>query len=143
MTIEEMEDFNLIVWALERKYRPLEEIPAYRALFSGRRQQIKECPQDFAENLRLLAKKAFPQESAQTRESRVVDKFIEGLQDKDSKKHVVFQHPTSMTMAVSIALEWEAFEEAQKVSGVCKQKDRDRALVVQQTVNDNQTKYMA
>ena len=130
MTPDQMENLPYLIAALERRYRPREKVPAYRALFNGRRQQAKEGAQEFAEELRLLALKAFPNESQNSKESRLVDKFLEGLQDSDMKKHVMFQHPDSIEAAVSIAVEWEAFEEVQQVNGVKKPKDRERAYAL-------------
>ena len=89
MTSSQMEDLPRLVAALERRYMPREKVPAYRALFNGRRQQLKESVQDYAEELRLLAMRAFPVESVESREMRLVDKFVEGLQDSDLKKHVL------------------------------------------------------
>lgn len=130
MSVEHMEDLPKLVAALERRYRPREKVPAYRALFNGRRQRPKESAQEFAEELRLLALKAFPTESAEGRETRLIDKFLEGLQDNDMRKHVVFQHPESIEGAVSIATELEAYDEAQRVNGVKKPKDCERSFAL-------------
>lgn len=128
MSAEQMSCLPSVVSALERRYKPKEKIPAYRALFNGKRQGPKESSQEYGDDLRLLALKAFPTDSTETREARLIDRFIDGLQNPDLRKHVMFAHPLSLESATSLTLEWEAFEEAQNVSGYKKPKDRAFAL---------------
>jgi hypothetical protein len=126
MTPESMAHLPTLVKILERRYTPKEKVPAFRAQFYGRRQKLKENSQEFAEELRTLTLRAFPEENSESRESRMVDKFVDGLQDPDLKKHVMFGHPTSMVAAISLALEWEAVEEVQALNGAQKPKDQGR-----------------
>lgn len=137
MTTDQMENLPRLVAAVEKRYCPREKIPAHRAIFNGRRQKVKESAQEFAEELRMLVLKAFPQDTVDSRESRLVDKFVDGLLDAELKKHVALLHPENLEIAASIAVEWEAFDEAQWVNGVRKPKDKERACVVATSESDS------
>ena len=47
------------------------------------------------------------------RESLIVEQYISGLGSAEIKRHVQFAHPTTLDHAISLAVEFEAFEGAQ------------------------------
>ncbi|CAC5358814.1 unnamed protein product [Mytilus coruscus] len=47
------------------------------------------------------------------RESLIVEQYISGLGSAELKRHVQFAHPTTLDRAISLAVEFEAFEGAQ------------------------------
>ena len=67
----------------------------------------------FGHELRRLAAKAYPQGGLD--EKILVSLFIQGLPEKELKKHVYLQHPTTLTAAVNLAVNYEAFESTDKV----------------------------
>jgi hypothetical protein len=44
------------------------------------------------------------------RESLIVEQYITGLGNQEVKKHVQFAHPNTLDRAISLAVEFEAFE---------------------------------
>jgi hypothetical protein len=135
MDPEQMEHLPTLVSTLEKRYLPQEKVPAYRAQFNSRRQQVKESAQEYADALRLLAIKAFPNESQEGRDSRLIDRYIDGLLDMDLRKHVSFRHPRSLEAAISLAVEWETFDKAQELAGIRKPKDKCRAYYATESKN--------
>lgn len=45
----------------------------------------------------------------------IIEQYISGLGDADLKRHVQFSHPSSLDNAISLALEFKAFEDSQIV----------------------------
>ena len=57
-----------------------------------------------------LASKAFPGISLNAQEQWILDQFISGLGNAEIRKHVQFAHPKFLHEAISLATEYECFE---------------------------------
>ena len=130
MSQEQLWHLPTLVAALERRYQPREKTLAHKAIFNTRRQKPKEDISTFGESLRLLAVQAFPGSSASEREARIIDRFLEGLQDTALRKHLYLQHLDTFEMVLSAAIEWEALDEAIQLGGARKPTNVDRLVTV-------------
>ena len=83
---------------------------AYQAEFRGRKREQNERLVDFGHELNRLCKKAFPKMERMSREQFVLEHFKQAL-DTDLRKHVQFQHPTTLEEAIVAAIEFEAMDE--------------------------------
>ncbi|CAC5404154.1 unnamed protein product [Mytilus coruscus] len=72
-----------------------------------------ETTADFGYALKRLGSRAFPTIPVMMRESLIVEQYISGLGSAELKRHVQFAHPTTLDRAISLAVEFEAFEGAQ------------------------------
>ena len=64
----------------------------------------------FGYALRRLASKVFPGISLNAKEQWILDQFINGLGNAEIRKHVQFAHPKNLHEAISLATEYECFE---------------------------------
>jgi hypothetical protein len=143
MTPEQMAHLPTLVAAIERRYQPRERTLAHKALFNSRRQGAKEDVSTFGEALRLLALQAFPNLLPAGRECRMIDRFLEGLQDTELRKHLYLQHFETFDAVLSAAIEWEALDEAITLGGARKPRMYDRvAAVTEQSSGNKQAEEM-
>jgi hypothetical protein len=73
-----------------------------------------ETIMQFAQALKRLALKAFPNMSTDAQEQWVLDQFTLGLINVELRRHVQFGHPHDLNEAISYAIEFEAFESGNK-----------------------------
>ncbi|CAG2213565.1 unnamed protein product [Mytilus edulis] len=86
---------------------------AFRCEFRNRRRKREESVADYGYALKRLATRAFPSIPLGVRESLIIEQYISGLGDAELKRHVQFSHPNTLDKAISLALEYEAFEGSQ------------------------------
>lgn len=67
---------------------------------------------DYGYALNRLANRAFPNIPMSSHEDLIIDQYISGLGDLEIKKYVQFAHPSTIGKAISLAVEFEAFEGA-------------------------------
>lgn len=136
LTSDQRRDYFELKKVLQQRYNPRERTPAYKSEFKARRRQRGETLEDFGYSLRRLSHFAYPDHPYEVRDELVVDKFIEGLVDKEMGRHVQFQHPKSLEDAISYAVEFEAFEKNYESStGVLKPKAFEAIQSVRSKVN--------
>jgi hypothetical protein len=107
-------DYNSLVGELSDRFNPGERETAYRLEFRNRMRKPEESPMMFGHCLRRLAGKAFPKISMDDREYWVIDQFVNGLRNSETKKHVLFGRPKTINDAVALAIEAESFETMSK-----------------------------
>ena len=62
-----------------------------------------------------MSAKAYPELDRLARETYVIDQFICGLNASEIRKHIQFRHPKSVDEAITLAIEYEAFEHLRKL----------------------------
>lgn len=67
---------------------------------------------DYEYALNRLANRAFLNIPMSSREDLIIDQYISGLGDLEIKKYVQFAHPSTFDKAISLAVQFEAFEGA-------------------------------
>ncbi|CAC5403497.1 unnamed protein product [Mytilus coruscus] len=89
-------------------------------------------------SLSLLAAHAFPTIPLNIRESLIIEQYISGLANPGLKRHVQFSHPTTLDRAISLALEFEAFEGSQISPVIKKPQDEDLISPICTSINVNE-----
>ncbi len=105
-------NYDKLVAEMYRCYDPCERAAAYKIEFRGRKRGRNENLMFYAQELKRLVTKAYPDMPILSHEHFVVDQFIIGLPSLEMKKHVQFGHPKDISTAISLAIELEAFETA-------------------------------
>ena len=98
---------------LRQRFCPPEYETAYRCEFRNRRRNRDESAADYGYALKRLGNRAFPSIPLPLRESLIVEQYVSGLLNPELKRHVQFAHPKTLDRAISLAVEFEAFEGAQ------------------------------
>ena len=68
----------------------------------------------YAQALKRLVGKAYPNLQSTAQEQFVLDQFSLGLPNHEIKRHVQFGHPKNLNEALSLSIEYEAFESGNK-----------------------------
>lgn len=113
ITRDELFDYAKLKFALTQRFCPPERETAFRCEFRNRRRKREESVADYGYALKRLATRAFPSIPLGVRESLIIEQYISGLGDAELKRHVQFSHPNTLDKAISLALEYEAFEGSQ------------------------------
>ena len=115
LTEKELSSYSDLRQALTQRFCPAEREIAHRCDFRNRKRKPNETAADYGYALKRLASRAFPNFMPQMRESLTIDQFISGLGSQEIKRYVQFSHPLTLDKAVSLAVEYEAFEGAHNV----------------------------
>jgi len=111
---EILHDFDRLVFELNRRYDPTERAQAWKIEFRSRTRKPNEAIIQYAQELKRIAMKAFPNMSSDAQQQWVLDQFGLGLGNIDLQRHVQFGHPKELNDAISLAIEYEAFEAGTK-----------------------------
>ena len=95
--------------ALIEHFDPPSKQQLYKVEFEGRRKRAKEMWADFADELLLLASKAFPKLQEEAREELALSRYLDQLRDPQVSFAVKQRHPMSIRDAVSSTIELEAY----------------------------------
>ena len=109
---EVLHDYKKLTEELNRRYDPLERAQAYKIEFRSRHRHKGENFMKFAQDLKRLVTRAYPNMPSVAHDQFVLDQFITGLSSIELRKHVQFGHPTDLNQAMSLAIEFEAFNSA-------------------------------
>jgi hypothetical protein len=106
----QLNNYSEIKRALTQRFSPQERELAYRCEFRNRKRHTGEYVSDYGYSLRRLGQKAFPLMPSSALESCIIDQYIHGLGNFELQKNVQFQHPMSLDMAISSAVEYCALQ---------------------------------
>ncbi|CAC5425327.1 unnamed protein product [Mytilus coruscus] len=118
-----------------QRFCPPERETAYRCEFRDRRRRRDESVSNYGYSLKRLAAHAFPTIPLNIRESLIIEQYISGLANPELKRHVQFSHPTTLDRAISLALEFEAFEGSQISPVIKKPQDEDLISPICTSIN--------
>ena len=103
-------DYNILINELSYRFNPPDREFTFRMEFKARCKNSNETVMQYGYALRRLAAKAFPTISINCQEQLILDQFISGLGNIEIRKHVQFGHPRNLNEAISLATEFESFE---------------------------------
>ncbi|KAK7505280.1 hypothetical protein BaRGS_00003442 [Batillaria attramentaria] len=107
----DLEDFDSIKAALERRFDPAEKENLHRVEFRSRMKKKDESVAEYGFALNRIATHAYPRMPAEARETIVIDQFVNGLPSRDLRRHVQFHHPSTVHEAMALVSEFESFGE--------------------------------
>ena len=113
LTMQDLTDYMILRTALSQRFNPPERETAHRCEFRTRRRNKEESAADHGYSLKRLASRAFPNIPMAMRETLIIEQYVSGLGNPELKRHVQFAHPSTLDRAISLAVEFEAFEGSQ------------------------------
>ena len=88
MTLGQLDNYNFLRARLSRRYDPPEREEAHRTELRARTRRRNESADDFAENIKNLAQRAYPSADQNMLDNLVVERFREGHGNEELKKHL-------------------------------------------------------
>ena len=103
---EKLYNFYSLKTTLTNRFCPAERKAAYATEFYSRVRKQNESVEDFGFDIRRLWFLAFPGESSG--DVHMINAFVNGLEDRELRKHISLSHPKTLEAAVGLAIEYEA-----------------------------------
>ena len=96
MTLAQLDNYNFLRARLSRRYDPPEREEAHRAELRARTRRHNESADEFAENIKNLAQRAYPLADQNMLDNLVVERFREGHGNEELKKHLCLYPSTGL-----------------------------------------------
>ena len=107
MTLGQLDDYKFLRARLSRRYDPLEREEAHRAELRARTRRRNESADEFAENIKNLAQRAYPSADQNMLDNLVVERFREGHGNEELKKHLCLYPSTGLQDLIGACVRFE------------------------------------
>ena len=111
MTLGQLNDYNFLRARLSRRYDPPEREEAHRAELRARMRRRNESADEFAENLKNLAQRAYTSADQNMLDNLVVERFREGHGNEELKKHLCLYPSTGLQDLIGTCVRFETHVE--------------------------------
>ena len=111
MTLGQLDDYNFLRTRLSRRYDPPEREEAHRAELRARTRRRNESADEFAENIKNLAQRAYPLADQNMLDNLVVERFREGHGNEELKKHLCLYPSTGLQDLIGACVRFETHVE--------------------------------
>ena len=111
MTLGQLDDYNFLRARLSRRYDPQEREEAHRAELRARTRRRNESADEFAENIKNLAQRAYPSADQNMLDNLVVERFREGHGNEELKKHLCLYPSTGLQDLIGACVRFETHVE--------------------------------
>ena len=111
MTMGQLDDYTFLVARLSRKYDPPEREEAHRAELCACTRRRNETVDEFAENLKNLAQRAYTNADQSMLDNLVVERFREGHGNVELKKHLCLYPSTGLQDLIGACVRFETHVE--------------------------------
>ena len=111
MTLGQLDDYNFLRARLSRRYDPPEREEAHRAELRARMRRRNESADEFAENIKNLAQRAYPSADQNMLYNLVVERFREGHGNEELKKHLCLYPSTGLQDLIGACVRFETHVE--------------------------------
>ncbi|KAJ8042889.1 hypothetical protein HOLleu_09767 [Holothuria leucospilota] len=109
--------YPLLTEALSRRFSPSHQTEIFRIQLKNRIRKKEESLPQLAQEVRRLARRAYPSAPPKLLGFLCKDHFLDALDDQDLRLGVYQMRPGSLEEALKAALEMEAFHTAEKQKG--------------------------
>ena len=107
MTLGQLDNYNFLHTRLSRRYDPPEREEAHRAELRARTRHRNESADEFAENIKNLAQRAYPLADQNMLDNLVVERFREGHGNEELKKHLCLYPSTGLQDLIGACVRFE------------------------------------
>ena len=107
----QLDDYNFLRARLSCRYDPPEREEAHRAELRARTRRRNESADEFAENLKNLAQRAYTSADQNMLDNLVVERFREGHGNEELKKHLCLYPSTGLQDLIGVCVWFETHVE--------------------------------
>ena len=111
MTMGQLDDYAFLAACLSRRYDPPEREKAHRAELRACSRRRNETADQFAENLKNLAQRAYTNADQNMLDNLVVERFREGHNNIELKKHLCLYPSTGLQDLIGTCVRFETHVE--------------------------------
>ena len=109
----ERADYDIILQMLKRRFDPGNKELLRRREFRSRTKKKGESMEEYGFSLSRLVSTAYIDMPVNAREVLLIEQFIAGLPSREIARHVQLSHPNSLGDAITLASEYESFEQVE------------------------------
>ena len=135
MTLEQLDNYNCLRTRLSRRYDPPEREEAHRAELRARTRRRNETADEFAENIKNLAQRAYPLADQNMLDNLVVERFREGHGNEELQKHLCLYPSNGLQDLIGACVRFETHVEI----GAHARKSNEGLYTVQSTTKSELT----
>ena len=135
MTLEQLDNYNCLRMRLARRYDPPEREEAHRAELRAHTRRRNESADEFAENIKNLAQRAYPLADQNTLDNLVVERFREGHGNEELQKHLCLYPSNGLQDLIGACVRFETHIEI----GTHARKSNEGLYTVQSTTKSEPT----
>ena len=135
MTLEQLDNYNCLRMRLARRYDPPEREEAHRAELRARTRRRNESADEFAENIKNLAQRAYPLADQDTLDNLVIERFREGHGNEELQKHLCLYPSKGLQDLIGACVRFETHLEI----GTHARKSNEGLYTVQSTTKSEPT----
>ena len=135
MTLEQLDNYNCLRMRLARRYDPPEREEAHRAELRARTRRRNESADEFAENIKNLAQRAYPLADQNTLDNLVIERFREGHGNEELQKHLCLYPSNGLQDLIGACVRFETHLEI----GTHARKSNEGFYTVQSTTKSEPT----
>ena len=111
MTLGQLDNYNFLRTRLSRRYDPPEREEAHRAELRARTRRRNESADEFAENIKNLAQRAYPLADQNMLDNLVVERFREGHGNEELQKHLCLYPSNGLQDLIGACVRFETHVE--------------------------------
>ena len=111
MTLGQLDDCKFLRARLSHRYDPPEREEAHRAELHARTRHRNESADEFAENIKNLAQRAYPSADQNMLDNLVVERFRERHRNEELKKHLCLYPSTGLQDLIGACVRFETHVE--------------------------------
>ena len=111
MTLGQLDDYKFLRARLSRRYDPPEREEAHRTELRACTRRRNESADEFAENIKNLAQRAYPSADQNMLDNLVVERFREGHGNEELKKHLCLYPSTGLQDLIGACVRFETHME--------------------------------
>ena len=111
MTLGQLDNYSFLRTRLSRRYDPPEREEAHRAELRAHTRRRNESADEFAENIKNLAQRAYPLADQNMLDNLVVERFREGHGNEELKKHLCLYPSTGLQDLIGACVRFETHVE--------------------------------
>ena len=111
MTLGQLDNYNFLRQRLSRRYDPPEREEAHRAELRARTRRRNESADEFAENIKNLAQRAYPLADQNMLDNLVVERFREGHGNEELQKHLCLYPSNGLQDLIGACVRFETHVE--------------------------------
>ena len=111
MTLGQLDNYNFLRTRLSHRYDPPEREEALRAELRAHTRRRNESADEFAENIKNLAQRAYPLADQNMLDNLVVERFREGHGNEELKKHLCLYPSTGLQDLIGACVRFETHVE--------------------------------
>ena len=111
MTLEQLDNYNCLRTRLSRRYDPPEREEAHRAELRARTRRRNETADEFAENIKNLAQRAYPLADQNMLDNLVIERFREGHGNEELQKHLCLYPSNGLQDLIGACVRFETHVE--------------------------------